>query len=53
MGDWLLLPPAATVTQHEVLDVNKIHFILAAALTTSQLLTSMFDLLDDARREYL
>ncbi len=45
-------PPAKAVTQHEVLDVNKIHFILAAAPTTSQLLTSMFDLLDDARREY-
>lgn len=45
-------PPAKAVTQHEVLDVNKIHFILAAARSDSRLVASMFELMDDTREEF-
>lgn len=45
-------PPAKAVTKHEVLDVNKIHFILAAVPDKTRLLTSLFTLLDEARGEF-
>jgi peptidoglycan/xylan/chitin deacetylase (PgdA/CDA1 family) len=46
-------PPAKAVTRHEVLDVNKIHFILAAEPSASRLITSLFDLIDEAREEFV
>ena len=45
-------PPAKAVSEHEVLDVNKIHFILAAAPDKTRVLTSLFTLIDEARREF-
>jgi len=46
-------PPAKAVTEHEVLDVNKIHFILAVVPDTSRILTSLFALVDEARGDFL
>jgi len=48
----MLLPPAKAVTEHEVLDVNKIHFILAAVPDRTRILTSLFTRLDQARGEF-
>jgi len=45
-------PPAKAVTEHEVLDVNKIHFILAAVPDKARILDSLFALLDQARDEF-
>lgn len=45
-------PPAKAVTEQEVLDVNKIHFILAAVPDKARILNSLFSLLDEARREF-
>lgn len=45
-------PPAKAVTEHEVLDVNKIHFILAVVPDKSRILTSLFTLVDEARGEF-
>ncbi len=45
-------PPAKAVTENEVLDVNKIHFILAAVPDKARVLTSLFALLDGARGEF-
>ncbi len=44
--------PAKAVTEHEVLDVNKIHFILAAQPDKARILASLFSELDDARGEF-
>jgi peptidoglycan/xylan/chitin deacetylase (PgdA/CDA1 family) len=46
-------PPAKAVTEHAVLDVNKIHFILAAVPDPTRILTSLFALIDGARGEFL
>jgi peptidoglycan/xylan/chitin deacetylase (PgdA/CDA1 family) len=45
-------PPAKAVTEHEVLDVNKIHFILAVVPDKTRIVSSLFALLDEARGEY-
>lgn len=45
-------PPAKAVTEQEVLDVNKIHFILAAVPDKARILTSLFALLDETRVEF-
>ncbi len=45
-------PPAKAVTEQEVLDVNKIHFILAAVPDKTRILDSLFTLLDQARGEF-
>ncbi len=45
-------PPAKAVTEHEVLDVNKIHFILAAQPDKARILASLFRQLDEARGEF-
>ena len=45
-------PPAKAVTEQEVLDVNKIHFILAAVPDKTRILDSLFTLLDEARGEF-
>ena len=45
-------PPVKAITEHKVLDVNKIHFILAASGNTKILLKSVYKLLDYYRSEY-
>lgn len=45
-------PPAKAVIEHEVLDVNKIHFILASVPDKGRILTSLFTLVDEARGEF-
>jgi peptidoglycan/xylan/chitin deacetylase (PgdA/CDA1 family) len=45
-------PPAKAVAEQEVLDVNKIHFILAAVFEKIRILNSLFALLDEARGEF-
>jgi len=42
--------PARAVADHELLDVNKIHFLLARVDDKALLVRSLFDLLDAARR---
>jgi len=44
-------PPAKAIMNHEVLDVNKIHFILAAG-NTDNILEDIFKYLDKYRIEY-
>lgn len=45
-------PPVKAILKHEVLDVNKIHFILASAKSLDQLLGDIYRLLDQYRAEY-
>jgi peptidoglycan/xylan/chitin deacetylase (PgdA/CDA1 family) len=45
-------PPAQAIRKHRVLDVNKIHFILASAPSVDHLLQDVFRCLDDLREEY-
>lgn len=45
--------PVKAVTKHEVLDVNKIHFILASGVGTQNLLKDIFSLLAKNKEEYL
>ncbi|MBI5542239.1 MAG: polysaccharide deacetylase family protein [Bacteroidia bacterium] len=45
-------PPIKAITKHEVLDVNKIHFILASTPDKKCIIESIFDLLNQYRDEY-
>jgi peptidoglycan/xylan/chitin deacetylase (PgdA/CDA1 family) len=45
-------PPAQAVLEHKVLDVNKIHFILASVSNIHTLLERLFTCLDAFRSEY-
>jgi len=45
-------PPVKAITEHQVLDVNKIHFILASCENKSDLVSDLFGLLDKYRNEY-
>lgn len=45
-------PPVKAIFKHEVLDVNKIHFILASAKNMDNLLRDVYHLLDEYRAEY-
>jgi peptidoglycan/xylan/chitin deacetylase (PgdA/CDA1 family) len=45
-------PPGKAVSELEVLDVNKIHFILAAVPDKGEILRALFTLLDEARGEF-
>jgi peptidoglycan/xylan/chitin deacetylase (PgdA/CDA1 family) len=45
-------PPAQAVLEHKVLDVNKIHFVLASARSAWPLLDKVFDALAEFRTEY-
>ncbi|MBD8349074.1 polysaccharide deacetylase family protein [Dysgonomonas sp. HGC4] len=45
-------PPVKAITQHRVLDVNKIHFILASIENTSVLLDNIKLLLNEYQSEY-
>lgn len=44
--------PAAAVEDNKVLDVNKIHFILAKQTNTGKIITYLKNKLDEYRREY-
>ncbi|MFH1916021.1 MAG: polysaccharide deacetylase family protein [Nanoarchaeota archaeon] len=44
--------PAKTIVEHRVLDVNKIHFILAMVHDKQELIKDIFTLLDKYRSEY-
>ena len=45
-------PPAKAILKHEVLDVNKIHFLLASASNIHKLLQDVYEYLDTYRSEY-
>ena len=45
-------PPVKAIVNHEVLDVNKIHFILASVRDLTSLLADIRQLLDTYREEY-
>jgi len=45
-------PPAQAVLEHKVLDVNKIHFVLATRPDAASLLEDVFSELDEFRCEY-
>ncbi len=45
-------PPARAIQEHQVLDVNKIHFILASVKNKEQIVKDIFSLLDIHRAEY-
>jgi peptidoglycan/xylan/chitin deacetylase (PgdA/CDA1 family) len=45
-------PPAKAIRENQVLDVNKIHFILASANDPDRLLKDVFACLDDLRPRY-
>jgi len=45
-------PPVKAITEHEVLDVNKIHFILAANEDVRPLVADIYRLLDEHREAY-
>lgn len=45
-------PPVKAITKHEVLDVNKIHFILASVPNKKHVVESIYDLLNQYRDEY-
>ncbi|MBR1672986.1 MAG: polysaccharide deacetylase family protein, partial [Fretibacterium sp.] len=44
--------PGKTVMEHKVLDVNKVHFVLASVKDVSNLLTDIYRLLDKYRDAY-
>jgi len=45
-------PPAKCILEHQVLDVNKIHFILASVPNKNELIDSIFRFLDENRSSY-
>jgi peptidoglycan/xylan/chitin deacetylase (PgdA/CDA1 family) len=45
-------PPARIIKHHEVLDVNKIHFVLASTEDFEAVKADIFDQLDEHRAEY-
>lgn len=45
-------PPVKTVMDQEVLDVNKIHFLLASVSNFEALVQNIFSLMDELRSEY-
>lgn len=45
-------PPAKAILEHEVLDVNKIHFILASVPDKLKLVGEIFSMLNEFRDEY-
>lgn len=45
-------PPAKAIEEQEVLDVNKIHFVLASVENKKQIVFDIFSMLDEFRKEY-
>lgn len=48
----VFFPPVKAITEHIVLDVNKIHFILAAEKNKQMIIREIFSELDTYREEY-
>lgn len=48
----LFFPPAKCILESQVLDVNKIHFILASVLNKCDILDDIFRLIDENRSSY-
>ena len=48
----LFFPPAKSILQHQVLDVNKIHFILASVPNKSDLVDDIYRYLNENRSSY-
>ena len=48
----VFFPPAKVIKEHEVLDVNKIHFVLASTEDFDAVKADIFDQLDEHRAEY-
>ena len=48
----LFFPPAKCILEHQVLDVNKIHFILASVPKKEELVDDIFRFLDENRSSY-
>ena len=48
----LFFPPAKCILEQQVLDVNKIHFILASVSNKSELVDYIYRLLDENRSSY-
>lgn len=45
-------PPAKAIQEHQVLDVNKIHFILASVKDKKQIISEIYSMMDQFREEY-
>jgi peptidoglycan/xylan/chitin deacetylase (PgdA/CDA1 family) len=45
-------PPSKAIKENRVLDVNKIHFLLASVSEKSKIVESIFSMLDELREEY-
>lgn len=45
-------PPAKAIKECQVLDVNKIHFVLASVSNKAKIIQYIFSMLDEARAEY-
>ena len=48
----MFFPPSQVVRDHRLLDVNRIHFILAAESNTSCLIDALYENLDEFRKDY-
>ena len=48
----MFFPPVKAVANHQLLDVNKIHFILASVEDPARLLPDLFETLDEHRAQY-
>lgn len=46
-------PPAKAILEHQVLDVNKIHFILASVEDKKNIISDIYKMVDRYRSEYL
>lgn len=45
-------PPAKAIQEHQVLDVNKIHFVLASVEDKKRLIKDIYSMLDEFRKGY-
>lgn len=45
-------PPAKAITENKVLDVNKIHFILASEINKSKIVSKLFSEMENYRKEF-
>ncbi len=45
-------PPAKAIQEHQILDVNKIHFVLASVEDKKRLIKDIYSMLDEFRKDY-
>lgn len=45
-------PPAKAIQEYQVLDVNKIHFVLASVENENQIISDIYSMMDKFREEY-